>query len=63
MIDVDLLNADVGEGNAETQGAGPIASGKGGQRRTVRNNHEALQAKDACKHLGSYKVGACLRID
>mmetsp|Transcript_64952 Transcript_64952/g.167155 ORF Transcript_64952/g.167155 Transcript_64952/m.167155 type:complete len:511 (+) Transcript_64952:440-1972(+) len=46
VIDVDVLDGNVGKGKAERQGAGPPVVGEEGQSRAVRANHEALCHED-----------------
>ena len=51
MIDVDLLDANVGEWSAKAERAGPVVLREHGKGRTARDDHQALQAEDECQHL------------
>ena len=51
MVDVDLLDGDVREGNAEAQGAGPPVVREHGQGSGVADDHEHLTAKDGRQHI------------
>ena len=51
VIDVDLLNADVSEGNSKAQRARPVVLWKCCQGSTVGQNHHALQYENGRQHI------------
>mmetsp|Transcript_36010 Transcript_36010/g.58978 ORF Transcript_36010/g.58978 Transcript_36010/m.58978 type:complete len:457 (-) Transcript_36010:72-1442(-) len=51
VIDVDLLDRDVGEGDAKAQGAAPPMLREGRQGRAVAQNHQHLSDEDGCQDV------------
>lgn len=51
VVNVDLLDANIGEGNAEAQGAGPVMFRKSGQGYAIRDDHQTLHSENRCENV------------